>query len=227
MKTGLILLGALLAAAAPAAGVAQPSAAAPVWTQQVQRTAESGWRVGNPDAPVKLIEYGSVTCSHCADFAEAARGWLPDLVRSGRVSFEYRPLAIFPSDPGIFMLLACQEPNRFFRTLDQLYATQSQWTGRLEAMTTRQIATIDAMPAARRPGALVRAAGVDQHFRQGGLSQRRIDACLIDPAESRRIAASGETAGRMGVAGTPTFFVNGREAKIGGWDDLRNLLTQQ
>ena len=226
MRAALALLGALLAAA-PATSAAQPPAATPVWTQQVERTAEHGWRVGNPAAPVKLVEYGSVACSHCADFAEAARAWLPALVRSGRVSFEYRPLTVFPSDPGIFLLLACQEPSRFFKMLDQLYATQAEWTGRVDNLTARQVAAIDAMPPARQPGAYVRAAGVDRRFRQEGLSQRQVDACLTSPAAIRQLAAGQQQAGRMGISQTPTFLVNNRPAELGSWDELRLLLTRQ
>ena len=39
------------------------------WSQTVVKTPEGGYLMGNPDAPIKLVEYGSLTCSHCADFS--------------------------------------------------------------------------------------------------------------------------------------------------------------
>src|SRR5687767_4143934 len=91
------------------------------WTQVVSETPEGGYRMGNPDAPVKLIEFASITCPHCAEFAEAGAEPLEStFVRSGQVSWEYRPYMIFPTDPGIFALLRCQGATPFFRLVDQL-----------------------------------------------------------------------------------------------------------
>src|SRR3546814_9181159 len=88
MKRTLALLFA--AAALPLGIAAVPAAqaeAAKDWTKTVARTPEGGFRVGNPDAPVKLVEYGSLTCDHCAHFAEEATPkLLGQYVRSGRVS---------------------------------------------------------------------------------------------------------------------------------------------
>ena len=48
----------------PVAKVAAP--AGKTWNDVVEKTAEGGYRMGNPDAPVKLLEYGALSCSHCA-----------------------------------------------------------------------------------------------------------------------------------------------------------------
>ena len=42
------------------------------WAETVVITPEGGYRMGNPDAPIKIVEFASLTCSHCAEFAEAA-----------------------------------------------------------------------------------------------------------------------------------------------------------
>ena len=61
------------------------------WTKMVTQTPEGGFLMGNPQADVKLIEYGSMTCPHCAEFAEKdAPALIDKYVKSGRVSFEYR-----------------------------------------------------------------------------------------------------------------------------------------
>jgi protein-disulfide isomerase len=198
-------------------------AAATNWLQHVERTAEGGYRMGNPNARLKLVEYGSVTCPHCAEFAEANDRQLRDkFVRTGRVSFEYRPFVIFPSDPGIFMLLACQAPERFFDTLDQLYATQESWRAQIGAheQELRRLQLNAMVPLA------VRATGVDALFRRQGLSQQQVDTCLADPAGLQRLMDRNHAAEALGVQGTPTFFLNGRMVDFADWAALERLLSQ-
>src|SRR5687768_3218644 len=56
------------------APIAQATAVKPPkggdWQQVVAQTPAGGFVMGNPDAAVKLIEYGSMTCPHCAEFDE-------------------------------------------------------------------------------------------------------------------------------------------------------------
>ena len=48
------------------------------WSTIVSATPEGGFVMGNPNAPVKLVEFGSMTCPHCAEFDEAAMKPLTD-----------------------------------------------------------------------------------------------------------------------------------------------------
>ena len=69
----------------PAAAIAPPAGTS--WADAVVETANGGYLMGNPNAPVKLVEYASLTCPHCRDFARDAQGPLRDnYVASGRVS---------------------------------------------------------------------------------------------------------------------------------------------
>lgn len=214
----------LLALAVPAAAQAQPAPpAAADWSQRTVRTAEGGYLMGNPDAPKKLVEYGSVTCSHCADFAAAAAAPLREQIRSGRVSFEYRPFVIFPSDPGLFMLLGCQGPDGFFATLDALYATQSLWVARIQAKE----AELQRLPGWEQGvPAVVRASGLDQLFRERGLSERQVDQCLTDTAAFNTLMAGNSAAQSLGVDGTPAFLLNGRLLDVNDWPSIAALLAQ-
>ena len=54
----------------PVEAVAAPEGQS--WSQIVTQTEQGGYLMGNPDAPIKLVEYGALSCSHCADFAENA-----------------------------------------------------------------------------------------------------------------------------------------------------------
>ena len=61
------------------------------WAQTVTATPAGGFLMGNPDAKVKLVEYGSMTCGHCATFSEeGAPKLIEKYVKSGQVSFEFR-----------------------------------------------------------------------------------------------------------------------------------------
>ena len=160
--------------AAPLTQIAAPNNGN--WTEIVSETPEGGYRMGNPDAPVKLVEYASITCPHCGEFAETATDPLTNqYVRSGQVSWEYRPYMLFPSDPGIFMLLRCQGPTPFFTLVHQLYATQSEWGVRLQSLAPEQRQQFEGLSPNDKAAAYYRATGLDQFFRQRGMPEGRID----------------------------------------------------
>lgn len=199
----------------PAANGGAPTAALPAdgtdWTQTVTETEEGGFVMGNPNAPVKLVEYASYTCPHCAEFAEQATPTLRDqYVKSGKLSWEFRPFLLFPTDPGVSMLVRCQGPGASFVLADQLYATQQEWVGRLQTLPQQQMEQIQGLPPQQRMAAFVRASGLDQFFRQRGMPEARINSCLADQKGLERIAQITQRgSSEYKVQGTPTFFING------------------
>jgi len=204
-----------------------PQVAAPNngdWTLTVQATPEGGFRMGNPDAPVKLVEYASISCPHCAEFTEEASQELRDVyVKSGQVSWEYRPVLLFPTDPGIFMLLRCQGPQPFFSLTDQLYATQAEWSARTRTIPQAQLQALEGMDPAQQAPALARAMGMDQFFRQRGMPQARVDECLNNPQNLTSLAETQRKVQEDGVTGTPTFFINGQvQENVGLWNNPQN-----
>jgi len=196
------------------------------WAEIATMTDRGSYLLGNPNAPVKLVEYASITCPHCGEFAETATTPLRErYVRSGQVSWEYRPYMIFPTDPGIFLLLHCLGPQPFFRVAEQLYAEQSTWLARVQALPQEQLQQLDALPPAQKAAALVRAAGLDQFFRQRGLPEARMNTCLADTAaldQLQQISTRGNN--EDGVTGTPTFIVNGEKMQTSDWPDLEARL---
>ncbi|MEA3051931.1 MAG: hypothetical protein QOG72_834 [Sphingomonadales bacterium] len=181
------------------------------WTQTVARTAEGGFRMGNPNAPVKLVEYGSLSCPHCAEFEERGAPQLRDkYVKSGQVSWEFRTYLLFPTDPGVSMLLHCQGPDAFFPLVEQLYADQAGWMGRIQQLPRDQQEAIQSMPPRDAAALVVRAGGLDEFFRQRGMPGSRIQSCLADPAGVETIASIKQRGDEEGVNGTPSFFINGK-----------------
>jgi protein-disulfide isomerase len=238
MRALVVAIATLAALAAPASDSAAQRARAPAahrarapvaqrdWSQVAVRTPEGGVRIGNPAAPVKLIEYGSITCPHCAAFSnEAGPALHARQVRSGRVSWEYRPYMIFPTDPAAFLLLDCLPPSRFFPAVEQLYATQRTWVGRVQALPAAEMERLRALPPIQMSAGLVRAAGLDAFFRTRGLSQAQVNACLADRAALQRLGAISQHANALGVQGTPTFLINGRQAGAQDWARLEPMLT--
>ena len=228
MRSFALAFATLALLAAPASAQAQHRRA-PVahrdWSQIAVRTPEGGVRIGNPAAPVKLIEYGSITCPHCAAFsADGAAALRANYVRPGRVSWEYRPYVIFPTDPGIFTLLSCLPPSRFFPAAEQLYATQQTWVGRVQALPEAQLQQLQTLTPNQQAAALVRAAGLDVFFRAQGLGPAQANACLASPAGLHRIGAITQHANALGVQGTPTFFINGRSVGTQSWARLEPML---
>jgi len=198
------------------------------WTESIAATPEGGFRMGNPAAPVKLVEYGSLTCGHCAAFSEEASGPLRDrYVKSGQVSWEFRPYLLFPTDVGISMLLRCQGAGPFFRLSEQLYADQRNWVAKLQAMPPEQQQQMEALSQQQRAAALIRAGGLDQFFRQRGMPESKIDSCLADEKGLQDLGAITERANKDGVQGTPTFFINGEIVpETASWAALEPKLQQ-
>lgn len=213
------------------AAARQPAARAPVardWTRVAVRTPEGGVRLGNPAAQVKLIEYGSITCPHCAAFAnQGGTAGLYAHVRTGRVSWEYRPYMLFPTDPGLFAALGCLAPGQYFGTVEQLYATQRTWASRVQAYIEANRSQLVGMAPPVQSAALYRAAQLDAVFRAHGLAPAQANACIGNEANLRRVAQTTREGAQRGVQGTPTFFINGAQtAPIEFFSELEPLLIQ-
>jgi protein-disulfide isomerase len=205
-------------AAAQQRRAARPTAARPAaprdWTRVAVRTPEGGVRMGNPAAPVRLVEYGSITCPHCAAFAnQGGNAGLYRHIRTGRVSWEYRPYMIFPTDPAVFAALACLPPGQYFGAVEQLYATQRTWVSRAQAYMEANQSQLGGMTVPQQAVALFRASQLEGLFRARGLTPARINACISNVVNLRAIAQTTRVGTqRYGVQGTPTFFVNGAQA---------------
>ena len=91
------------APAAPVAAVAAP--AGQDWTQIVSKTADGGYVMGNPNAAIKLVEYGSRTCPTCGAFGQTGMKPLEEkYVKSGKVSYEFRDFLVHAPDLGVAAL---------------------------------------------------------------------------------------------------------------------------
>jgi protein-disulfide isomerase len=229
MKTfALILLAA--AAAVPAAAAAPAGKAAPArsdWSRTVVATAEGGFRMGNPAAKVKLIEYGSLTCGHCAVFAkEGMASLVGTYVRSGKVSYEYRNMVLNGLDVAATLVARCGGPGRFFEVSDALYAAQDQWKERVKKLTDAQKQALNALPENQRLGRLAELAGIPPIAAKHGVAAAQSKRCLEDRGAFDRLGTMNEAATSAGVPGTPTFFLNGSNIGTHSWKSLEPVLRE-
>lgn len=200
-----VLAGAAIAALA-LAGAGQALAA----DQDHDAVAQSMMRdmvLGNPDAPVTIIEYASLTCPHCATFHKEV---LPDLKReyidTGKVRLIYRD---FPFDRfalSAAMLARCSGPERYFGFLDILFRQQQSWVGGGEAQEVI--------------GNLTRLA------RLSGMDDAKVQACLENEELADYILNERLTGNRdYGVESTPTLRIDGRNyAGVRRMDELRGII---
>src|SRR5918912_2200447 len=151
---------ALLGAAA-AAAMLQPGAA---WAQNVsvQDLAVPGplgdvW-LGPADAKVTIIEYASMTCSHCAAFHKDTYPKLKErYIDTGKVRFVLREFPLDPLATAGFMLARCDGNDKYYPITDLLFDNQSAW-----AFTSKPL---DAL---------------QQMMKQAGFSKEKFEACLKD-----------------------------------------------
>ena len=225
-----------LAVAALAAGtlVASSPAAAPTkkavardWTRTVVATPEGGFRMGNPAAKVKLVEYGSLTCPHCRHFAEQGAGPLRSkYVKTGKVSYEFRNMVLNGVDVAVTLVARCGGAAQFFPMADHLYATQTQWVGKITGVSGADKEALEKLPQAAQMARLLDIGGITAIAQRHGIAPARAKACAADQAGFQRLVKMYEGANALGVTGTPTFFING--AKVDGieWSDLEPQLRK-
>jgi protein-disulfide isomerase len=215
-----MILTALRRAAAAALLAVTLGAAAPPraidWTRQLVDTGV-GFRMGNPKAATRLVEYGSYNCPHCAAFAAAAEGDIRRLVKSGRLSFEFRPKLIFAHDPSATAIGRCVGRAHAFAFIADYMRAAPTVAARLEAAFDADPASFErARAAGIGPLALrfARAGAMAPIAARHGLAPAALEKCLTNPALLKRIEANERAATAAGVTGTPTFFVNGRLVDI-------------
>ncbi len=199
------------------------------WAETIVATDEGGFRMGNPDAPIKLVEYGSMTCSHCMEFAEQSAGDLRDnFVASGRVSFEFRNFIRDPLDLTITMLNRCGPPEGFFARTEQAFGNTIAMNQKLGAAPQEaQKAAMDA-PAAQRTMAIAQLAGLPDFYAARGIAKEQAAACLANTGQASELARrTNEDAETYSIAGTPTFLLNGQKVEVNTWPLVKAELERR
>jgi protein-disulfide isomerase len=198
----------------PAAEVPAPDGQE--WSEVAQITDRNGYLVGNPDAPIKLIEYGSLTCPGCAQFSmQASEPLMNEYVDSGRVSFEFRSFAIHgPIDLALTRLIDCGEPSQAVPLADQVWANLQTLLPPVQERA-QQLDQALSLPEDQRFVAFAETAGLLDFFAARGISRDQARTCLADAERLTEIAEASQSYGTQDdIRGTPTFLLNGTELAL-------------
>jgi protein-disulfide isomerase len=193
-----------------AAGPAAPAPAGTVWTETFATTPDGGMLMGNPNAPVKLIEYGALTCSHCAAFSKESGEKLKAYVASGKVSYEFRNYLLNLIDVPAALLARCSGPGPFFPIAEQLFATQHDWLGKTASISKEEQASWANYAPEQVAPVLAAKLGLVEFVQARGIGAEKAKACLTDKASIDQLGKISERAtNEFKISGTPTFLING------------------
>ena len=163
--------------------------------------------LGDADAPVTIIEYGSYTCPHCASFHENQfQSLKADYIDTGKVKFIFREVDFDRFGLWASMIARCGGDMRYFGIHDILYSTQTDWIagGQDPALIAANLRTIGL---------------------QAGLEGEQVDACMADEATAQALVSWFEanmTADE--VTGTPTLFIDGTKYSNMSYADMKPLI---
>lgn len=208
-----------------------PKVAPPVgktWMEVASRTKQGGWLVGNPNAPIKLVEYGSVTCPACAAFShEAYKSLSQNYVDSGRVSWEFRPVLIHGvMDLIITRLVECVPTNVAVPMAHQLWENVRTVTAPFE-QNQAEMQKLSQLPEKQRFTAMAKAANLYDFFAARGLGKQAAEQCLTNiPAIEHLAKQSQAQANADSITHTPTLFVNGKLVNSTSWSGVEPVLQQ-
>jgi len=148
--------------------------------------------IGNPDAKVKLLEYGSFTCPHCREFHNQVFDKIKkNYIDTGKIQFTYREVYFDRFGLWAGLVARCGGGLRYFGLVDLIYEHQNEWT----RGTPAQIA-----------------GNLKKLGRQAGLGNKQLDTCMQDSAMAKAmVVVYQKNQARDKIKGTPSFFINGKE----------------
>lgn len=201
--------------AAPITPIAAPNNGD--WTQMVRQTPEGGMLVGNPDAKVKVVEFSSMTCPHCANFSANGEPKLVDqYVKTGQVSFEFRNFVRDPLDITMALIARCAGATpQFFTLTKAMFADQKAIFERLQAVPPAQLQQLASLPPAQQFQRYAQFAGLQEFAAQRGLPSAKTSQCLANQQETEKLVQmNSDAVSNYQLSGTPTFLINNKVVEM-------------
>ncbi|URW75004.1 DsbA family protein [Sphingomonas donggukensis] len=186
------------------------------WRTTAVTTPSGSFAIGNPAAPVKLVEYLSFTCPHCGHFVAESKTALHDgWVRNGSVRVETRAAMRDAYDVAAWTVARCAGPARFDRLSRAIFAQQDVWTTRGSTWAQANLAKLKAMPERAQVRAIADNSGLSAIAARTGLTPAALTACLATDVQRKQLMAMTDAAFAK-IPGTPGFEING--ALVEGFD---------
>lgn len=201
-------IGGILFARTRAAGMAtEPLELSQVSDPNALLQQAQGVSLGEPEAPIQLLVFSDFMCPACRTWATSVEPQLKrDYIDTGKVRFTYYD---FPLSPGHrFSFVAARaarcagDQGKFWDYHDRLFASQSQWSYGASMPTDQFL----------------------QFGRDIGLDEGAFESCLRSDAHAEVVTANKMLGETLGVGGTPTVFVNGRQ--LSEWSNYARVKAQ-
>lgn len=202
------------------------------WTQTVSETPAGGMLMGNPDAKVKLIEIGSLSCPHCKAFDDEGVPKLIDkYVKTGTVSWEFRPYIIHgPIDMAADLIVRCNGAQSFFPLVEAMYKDQALWMAKVEAAPQDKIAQIQTLPTNQMFVAMASLLGFQDWAAARGVPAAKSNQCLSDQKMiDREVQVVSDVSSQYpDFVGTPAFIIDGKmqPKEVTSWELLEPKLRE-
>ena len=149
--------------------------------------------IGDPEAPVQVVEYASFTCPHCAAFHQSSWDWLnEEFIEPGRIGFTMRD--VFFDRFGLWASMAarCGGEKAFYPLADQYMSKQAEWTKAEDIGLA--IASI---------------------ARRSGLTEPQIKACLENQDFAKMLVETYKANQQEDeVQSTPTFLIHSPDGTV-------------
>ena len=149
--------------------------------------------MGNPDAPVVMIEYSDYQCPYCSQYIRETMPRIKErYIETGKVWYVFRdfPLEFHPNAQEAAEAARCAgAQDAFWQMHDRLFGTQGEWSGQ------------------RGEDVLATFVG---HAGALGLDVDAFEACLKSGEQAAQVAQDMEAGKQGGVRGTPSFLINGQ-----------------
>jgi protein-disulfide isomerase len=195
--TGGVVAVAVIAAAMffgtrPSSTGLAPEAVAQTTDKSALLSVQAGDHVlGDPKAPITMIEYASFTCPHCAHFAvtilpEIKKKWID----TGKVKLVYRDFPLDQTAVKAAQLAECAGNDKYFGVIDVIFSTQPKWATAADPI-----------------------ADLAKSLRIAGMGDAEVKACLANDAVQNGVIADYRGGEALGVDSTPSLFINGEQFK--------------
>lgn len=231
MKTALgamvLAAGAMTCVSASAKTSKSLEKASTNWNSRIEMTADGSHRFGNPDAPVKLTEYVSYTCPHCAHYQQQSDPVLRlTVVPKGKVQVTVTNLLRNPVDLTVAMLANCGDPKRFFVRHNAFFATQDTWLQKAIDATKSQQQRWYQGPMIDRMRAMASDLELYKIMSGWGIDRAQTDACLADKAMLEKLSNQQAEIAKLGLKSTPSFTLNGKVlTDVHDWTGVSTAIT--
>lgn len=181
------------------------------WVAAGSLTPDGYHLLGNPAAPLRLVEYVSYTCSHCATFEVQSEAQLKiGMVAPSKGAIEVRNFVRDPIDMTVALLTNCVPANRFFPLHSAFMRNQPTWMVPATNSTEAQRQRWTTGPFTARTRAIASDFKFYEFMAARGMDRTAVDRCLADEALAKKLAAqTDEAVNKYFVTGTPSFMVDG------------------